>query len=154
MNYIFKISGKKLTVPPQEEGHWKFVVRPGGWVIAENAEGQRKRLFFQKRRQSVSANFQGVTWHGEVSLERESADQSKRSDADLVAQFPGKIRKVMTQSGAEVNQGDLLVLIEAMKMEFAIRAPFTGKVLTVHVNEGQLIQPGERLVDMEETQLG
>ena len=43
--------------------------------------------------------------------------------ADLVAQFPGKVRKVLVAEGAQVAEGEPLVLVEAMKMEFAVKAP-------------------------------
>lgn len=51
--------------------------------------------------------------------------------------------------GKIVNAGDVVCLIEAMKVFNEIPSPFTGKVLKVLVESGQLVQPGEVLVLVE-----
>lgn len=51
--------------------------------------------------------------------------------------------------GKMVNSGDVVCLIEAMKVFNEIPSPFTGKVLKVLVESGQLVQPGEVLVLVE-----
>lgn len=99
----------------------------------------------------LTVSFRGWHWHGEVSEERRSAGASTGpggGDSDLIAQFPGKVRKILVQAGARVNEGDPLVLLEAMKMEFSIRAPFAGTVAKLLVQEGQQISPGTRLLDL------
>jgi biotin carboxyl carrier protein len=67
----------------------------------------------------------------------------------LVAQFPGKVRKIMVQPGQEVQEGDALVMVEAMKMEFGVKAPRAGKIKTILVREGQQLSPGDRFVELE-----
>jgi biotin carboxyl carrier protein len=51
--------------------------------------------------------------------------------------------------GDHVEAGDTLVVLEAMKMEVPIRAPRAAIVRTIHCVEGQLVQPGMMLVDLE-----
>jgi len=51
--------------------------------------------------------------------------------------------------GKMVNSGDIVCLIEAMKVFNEIPSPFTGKVLKVLVESGQLVQPGDALVLVE-----
>ena len=67
----------------------------------------------------------------------------------LEAPMPGRILGVRTAAGAAVKKGDTLVLVEAMKMEHAVRAPKDGTVTRVLVIEGQMVSLGDVLVEME-----
>ena len=48
-----------------------------------------------------------------------------------------------------VKKGDVLVIVEAMKMEHSILAPFSGKVLKVNTSEGDQVDEGFAVVQME-----
>ena len=48
-----------------------------------------------------------------------------------------------------MKAGEPVVLVEAMKMEFTIRAPFDGVVKQIRVKDGQPISPGDRFLDVE-----
>ena len=62
--------------------------------------------------------------------------------------MPGRILGVRTAVGATVSKGDTLVLVEAMKMEHAVRAPKDGTVARILVTEGQMVGLGDLLVEM------
>ena len=49
-----------------------------------------------------------------------------------------------------VAAGTALIMVEAMKMEFAIKAGTPGKVTRIHVEEGAILAPGQKLLDFEE----
>jgi biotin carboxyl carrier protein len=66
----------------------------------------------------------------------------------LEAPMPGRIAAVRIASGASVSKGDVLVVVEAMKMEHAVRAPKDGAVERVLVSEGQMVGLGDVLVEM------
>lgn len=68
----------------------------------------------------------------------------------LTAPMPGRIAAVLAQSGATVRQGDTLVVLEAMKMEHAIRAPADGVVTQVHGASGDQVEEGAVLVSFAE----
>jgi biotin carboxyl carrier protein len=67
----------------------------------------------------------------------------------ITAPMPGRIVKVLTKPGAEVKEGDGLVVIEAMKMENEMKAPKEGKVVELFVQEGQAVDGGARLAVVE-----
>jgi len=69
---------------------------------------------------------------------------------DLITEMPGKIVKVMTVEGAAVHAGDTLVILEAMKMENEIKAGIDGIVKSVHVTEGQVLESGYLMIEIEE----
>ncbi|MES3036357.1 MAG: biotin/lipoyl-containing protein, partial [Bdellovibrionota bacterium] len=60
-----------------------------------------------------------------------------RSNPDLViAPMPGKITKVMVRAGSKVNSGDVVVVMEAMKMEYTLKAEKTAEVKSLNIKEG------------------
>ncbi len=68
----------------------------------------------------------------------------------LEAQMPGVVRRVLVAVGDHVERGQALVLLEAMKMEIRVGAPFAGIVDQVAVAEGQAVERGQTLVDLLE----
>ena len=68
----------------------------------------------------------------------------------LVTDMPGKVVKVLTAEGAVVNQGDTLLILEAMKMENEIKAGVDGVVKLVNVTEGQNLESGHLMIEIEE----
>ena len=75
---------------------------------------------------------------------------SNANAGELITDMPGKIVKVLTTEGAVVNQGDTLLILEAMKMENEIKAGCDGVVKTVNVIEGQAIDTGHLMIEIEE----
>lgn len=149
MSETLKVSGKKVPfAQPSQPHQWKFEVRPGGWIIAISESGIRKRFMLYEKKGRTSANLGGFLWAGEWIVDSRGASHAG-SDADLVAQFPGKVRKILVAEGDRVQEGDSLLLMEAMKMEFTIRAPFPGVVKNLLVQEGQQISLGDRFVNLE-----
>lgn len=64
------------------------------------------------------------------------------------APMPGKILKVNVNAGAAVKKGDVLLVLEAMKMENEICAPQDGTVATVECAAGDSVESGKVLVSM------
>jgi acetyl-CoA carboxylase biotin carboxyl carrier protein len=64
------------------------------------------------------------------------------------SEITGMVWKVETQSGAVVEAGDVILIIESMKMEIPVEAPHGG-LCRVLVSEGQTIQDGELLATIE-----
>ena len=64
------------------------------------------------------------------------------------APMPGKILGVKTEVGKEVKKGDVLMVLEAMKMENEIVAPEDGTVASVNASVGDSVEPGDTLVTL------
>jgi 3-methylcrotonyl-CoA carboxylase alpha subunit len=67
---------------------------------------------------------------------------------DLLAPMPGRIRKTLVSEGQAVSRGDVLLVLEAMKMEHTIRAPRDGSVRRLPHAEGELVETGTPLVEL------
>ena len=65
--------------------------------------------------------------------------------------MPGKVVKLLVQEGEEVDmaQAQGLVIVEAMKMQNAMKSPKAGRVAVIEVSEGGSVAPGETLVVIE-----
>lgn len=64
------------------------------------------------------------------------------------APMPGRIVSVKVNVGDSVNEGDVLCILEAMKMENEIMAPSAGKVVAVNVSGGDNVNTGDTLVSI------
>jgi acetyl-CoA carboxylase biotin carboxyl carrier protein len=68
---------------------------------------------------------------------------------EVEAQITGNVWKVETKVGAQVEEEDVLLIIESMKMEIPVEAPEAGKIAEIRVEEGQAIEEGDILVVLE-----
>jgi biotin carboxyl carrier protein len=68
----------------------------------------------------------------------------------LVTQMPGKIVKIMKKEGDKVSKGETVLILEAMKMENEIKSGADGTVKSVNVKEGQALEAGFLMVEIEE----
>jgi biotin carboxyl carrier protein len=153
-----KIAGKKIAWGMVNEvdanatpaaAPWSFDLRPGGWVIATrtmNGIPERIRFFYERSRKQFWAKAHGIDFYGE-RLEGATQSAAGSGAADFTAQFPGKVRKILVANGTVVETNTAILMVEAMKMEFAIKAPCAGTVKQVLVQEGQQLTPGQNLVD-------
>jgi 3-methylcrotonyl-CoA carboxylase alpha subunit len=95
-------------------------------------------------------------WNGQV-FHRPFDDETTRrlprgatsGHQSLSAPMPATVLKVNVAAGSGVHQGDTLVILEAMKMELPIRSAGEAVVKAVHCREGELVQPGTVLVELE-----
>lgn len=67
----------------------------------------------------------------------------------VTAPMPGKILAVKASVGAEVKRGDVVLLLEAMKMENEVVAPQDGKIASINVNSGDMVGAGDVLATMD-----
>lgn len=67
----------------------------------------------------------------------------------LFAPMPATVLKVLVQPGATVSKGDVVVILEAMKMELPVRSAANATVTAVQCREGDLVQPDTVLVQLD-----
>ena len=75
--------------------------------------------------------------------------KKKKEEGDLTSPISGKVVNVKVKKGDSVKKGDVLMVIEAMKMEYLIRAPYNGKVKNINFKEKDQIEIGQKTVDLE-----
>jgi biotin carboxyl carrier protein len=166
----------KWIVRSGEDNHEVDVVRvPGGFEIVMGAERQRvdvirldgavASLRFVDDGRSFSVSYQkgeGRQWRvavGERDFDLETLTPVEAIEAiaaaatvgpsRLTAPIPGKVVKVHVEVGDEVEAGQPLVVLEAMKMENELTAEQAGTVTAVHVEPGRTVSTGDPLADLE-----
>ncbi len=73
-----------------------------------------------------------------------------KASGAVVAPMPGLVVRVLVVAGQQVEAGEGLVVVEAMKMENELRAARAGVVAKVHVDVGQVVEKGAPLVTLGE----
>ena len=68
---------------------------------------------------------------------------------DITAPMPGLVLNVAVENGQQVDRGEPLIILEAMKMENAIKAPADGIIQKVHVQKGDAVDKGTLLISFE-----
>ena len=106
------------------------------------------------RRARVLADVGGVSVFGGGTTRAERVDPLARgvgaSTSDVIeAPMPGLVRAMLARPGAPVAAGDRLAVLEAMKMEHALRAPRDGVVEAVLAAEGAQVEAGAPLIRLE-----
>jgi len=77
---------------------------------------------------------------------RPAASGVPSSPGTVTAPLPGTVKSIAVQPGQKVRAGDMLLTIEAMKMDNVIRAPSEGTVDTIQVTEGRRVAYGDPLL--------
>jgi biotin carboxyl carrier protein len=84
-----------------------------------------------------------------VDSRQRTSRRVRSTSHDMSAPMPATVVKVLVELDAHVNKGDTILILEAMKMELPVRAARDGIVRKILCREGDLVQPGINLVEIE-----
>jgi 3-methylcrotonyl-CoA carboxylase alpha subunit len=144
--WVAEIDGARVTVTP---GPATFTVdgdeRDG--FTAQGPDGAHPAAA------AIAGDAVWVSVDGEVfefRLIRGSNHRGVAGDHDVLSPpMSATVVRVAVTPGDRVRAGDLLVALEAMKMELPIRAPRDAVVRAVHCAEGDLVQPGSTIIEID-----
>lgn len=138
------------TFPNGEEKKIEAFIKDGKHFIKLEKEeievNDSSSLFFDSKIYISTRDFQGAIDLKEISYD--SAEESS-SNTDLKAKFPGKVIKIFAKEGGSYKKGDVLLTMEAMKMEFVYSAPKDLKIKKILVKENQTIDKGSEFFEWE-----
>lgn len=69
--------------------------------------------------------------------------------SDITAPMPGTVLEIKVTQGQTVKNGDLVMILEAMKMENEIFAPADGTIEKIHINQGASVNSGDLLISIK-----
>jgi acetyl/propionyl-CoA carboxylase alpha subunit len=119
-------------------------------IAPDGADGAPLRAHVVANGDTTWVFIDGETFTIDVAPADQARPRRRASGNEgLAAPMPATVIKVLVEPGAEVHRGDVLLLLEAMKMELPVRAPRDGRVKALHCRPGELVQPGTALVDLE-----
>ena len=87
-----------------------------------------------------------------VAKKKRSGGGKKKKSGTVSANIPGKVVTVEVKEGQQVSEGQVILILEAMKMQNEIQTPISGTVTVVHCEEGQAIEANIPLVVIEPAQ--
>lgn len=167
MNFEFEIAGQIYKGSLEfKDGRYKInlndkILDADLQRISENVfslilNGKSHQIFLADEKAKTYISIDGEQY---VVATQEISETSKTKSATvsslktekktITSKMPGKIVKVAVSAGNEVNEGQLLVIVEAMKMENQILASHKGKIKKVYVSQGKQINFGDSLVEFE-----
>ncbi len=126
------VNGRVVPVILFQPGEY----RAGGCAAWAVADGDLRWVFVA-----------GVTYTFDVRQVGAARARARTLHADaLSAPMPATVIKIAVSAGDHVRAGDVLIVLEAMKMELPVRAPANGVVQTVRCTTGELVRPGQDLI--------
>lgn len=131
-------------------------------------EGKKTKLFLRHLAGKNYYSFDNISWKKLAALGVNEALVSnsemykvyrgykpsglnKGGAGALLTQMPGKVVKLMKKEGDKVTKGETVLILEAMKMENEIKSGADGVIKSVNVKEGQALEAGFLMVEIEET---
>jgi propionyl-CoA carboxylase alpha chain len=148
-----------LTYQIQRDGDYEVNVEDTMLRVRVFACGDGQvDLAIDDRRLQFNVHASGASWfvHGPAGAcellqrSRYPATGGQDSGGGLTAPMPGAVLEVEAKPGDQVRKGQLLLILEAMKMEHRITAPFDGTIDAVHVSAGHQVENGQLLVTLVE----
>jgi biotin carboxyl carrier protein len=164
MKYEVTIAGEQqlIDIKPESEGAYRIQLGEGAPVIVEahwldgqqlvlRKEGRSYWAGCQVGKEEIEVFLRGNRYLAEVIDPRRKALRIGEGAAGnrVTTKMPGRIVKVCTEVGQSVSKGDVLVVVEAMKMENPLKSPRDGVVSSIEVNEGDLVEGKTTLVTLE-----
>ena len=141
MKYQVKVDGKVFEVEVEKVGGGYQSLTPGSLTAAPQAP---QAPVAQPQAQQLTPAPQQVA----PAPQQAAAPAASGGSGDVVAPMPGTVLKVNVNSGDTVASGDVILILEAMKMENEIVAPCAGKV-TLNVKAGETVDTDALLASVE-----
>ena len=141
---------------PLAEGEWRWLVEHEGRFEQASVQfeqvlvGERRALSFVRSEDGVVLFDDGAAVEvRESEIAGASAGGAAVSDGSIRSPMPGKIVAVQVTAGQSVEKGRPLVVLEAMKMEHALAAPFDGVVAELNAKVGDQVVDGAVLAKVQ-----
>lgn len=142
------VNGKEMPYELIVQANGRVLFRTGTKLhIIDNIEVEKQTISF-----SIDGKFVKtvVKDDQELLLERLGFSTEELASAGLLeAPMPGKILELLVSEGDEVEEGQPVVILEAMKMENELKAPAAGTVATIVVAENDNVEKNQTILEIE-----
>ncbi|HEX4034907.1 MAG TPA: biotin carboxylase N-terminal domain-containing protein [Solirubrobacteraceae bacterium] len=140
---VLRVDGEKVSVAIGDAR----VLEADGEELLVSLDGRSERWLVARDAERVWVASGGRSF--EVSLHARARESEAAGDSDVRAPMPGSVVAVHAREGSQVARGDVLLVLESMKMELQITAPHDGRVAAVHVAVGDQVPVESLLASME-----
>lgn len=149
--YQVNLSAEKDGFSAEYQGE-KFLIS-GKLLNANSAQfrinGKQEKFAFNQNKSGLTVFRNGQSYPFKYIQNNFGADESQSTEGNLKAPMPGVITQVLVNINDKVQKDDVLMTLEAMKMEYAIRAPYDGIVHSCYFQAGDQVKVGDELVEFQ-----
>ena len=125
------------------------VRRAGDGSLHVTAPGLNTQLWAAESGGTVWVFLDGTTFTFRSAERTAARRRSALHEGALTAPMPATVRQVNVAPGDSVRRADVLIVLEAMKMELPVKAAADGRVASVNCRPGDMVQAGQELIQME-----
>lgn len=141
MKFDYRYQGQLHSVELLADGR--------AFVDGQSVEPADTPVEVAARGRQLWVHFDGRTYALERAVGGRQAAGGPGGELVLRAPMPGQVRQVAVAAGQQVEAGQLLLVLEAMKMEMRISAPQAAKVARLGVSQGDSVEKEQTLVELE-----
>lgn len=140
-----KLDGREmpLDVVSAQDGMLSLLLQGKSYEVKQETVGAESNVVVGQERFSASVrdprSFQS----------RRRSGASEQGVMKIKAPMPGKVVRILAPAGTQVETGQSVLVIEAMKMQNELKAPKTGVVKKINVAEGAAVDAGQALAEVE-----
>ncbi len=151
---VFLIDGEVQTPKGNAKIEWSdrrfFTVyfngkKYKGEILEQNLENHFLKLKLNHRVFEVKRKYALLDLISQLGLDKQKVKRLK----ELTSPMPGRVLKIMVKAGDQINIGDSLLSLEAMKMENILKSDGEGIVKEVFISEEQVVDKGEVLMEFK-----
>ncbi len=143
--YLVKLGDQEYRIDKTQVGRFESLLVDGRQYEVMTERLSKGRYRVNHRLGSKEVEMTDPLTH--LAEESGSRAGGKRSEK-VTAYMPGRVVKIMVEEGQEVEAGEGMVILEAMKMENEIQAEHAGTVGKISVEEGQAVEAGDLLFEL------
>lgn len=163
MKYITTINEKEYTVEILSEKqvaingktlNVDFVSVSGQPVFSLIVEGRSYEAYIYEDEEQYQVQLKGFQYNADVIDEREKRlrDGTEGGDSSgeflLKAPMPGLVVSILVKEGDTVSKGQVLVILESMKMQNELKCPRDGVVTRIKVEQGQTVEQKQQMLSI------
>lgn len=146
--YKVKVDGETFLVEIEEVGQ-KPSVKHIEKTREDKAPPQETEIKEEKTKEIHEDKKPSLSVPVDIINGSENIVKEKTSGDFITSPLPGKIISVNVKAGQKIKKGDLLLVIEAMKMENEVFASHESSVKEIYVKAGDLVETNQKLIKME-----
>jgi biotin carboxyl carrier protein len=140
-----KLDGRELPldVVSAQDGMLSLLLQGKSYEVKQETVGAESNVVVGQERFSASVR------DPRSFRSRRRSGASEQGVMKIKAPMPGKVVRILAPAGSQVEMGQSVLVIEAMKMQNELKAPKTGVVKKINVGEGAAVDAGQALAEVE-----
>lgn len=118
-------------------------------LLQLNLAGQQQKLAFSQTEHGITLFQNGQSYKFNYLKNDFNNQDEQGTENNLTAPMPGVITQVLVAANDKVKKDDVLLTLEAMKIEYTIRAPHDGIIANSYFQKGDQVKAGDELVELQ-----